>query len=141
MSQAIQQALEAHLAAMTPALDPNSPTKGIAYENVPFTPTLNVPYLKANMLPAEPDNSTQGSSYYREIGIFQVSLYYPAGTASGSAKARAELVRVHFKRGTTLVKNGVKTIIIATPKVHPALVDGDRYVVPVSIRYQADIFT
>lgn len=133
MSQAIQQALEAHLAAMTPAL-------ATAYENVAFTPTLNVPYQKANLLPASPDNSTQGSSHYREIGIFQVSLYYPAGTASGNAKARAELVRTHFKRGTTLVKSGVKTIITHTPSIHPALVDGDRYVVPVSIRYQADIF-
>lgn len=134
MSLAIQQALEAHLTAMTPAL-------ATAYENVAFTPTVNVPYQRADTLPAAPDNSTQGSSHYRELGIFQVSLYYPIGTASGNAKARAELIRAHFKRGTTLVKSGVRTIITHTPKVHPALVDGDRYVVPVSIRYQADIFT
>lgn len=133
MSQAIQQALEAHLAAMTPGLV-------TAYENVAFTPTTNVPYQKANLLPASPDNSTQGGGHYRELGIFQVSLYYPVGTASGNAKARAELIRTHFKRGTTLVKSGIKTIITHTPTIHPALPDDDRYVVPVSIRFQADIF-
>lgn len=133
MSESIRRALEIRLAAMTPALD-------TAYENIPFTPVSGTPYQRANMLPANPDNPSQGGTHYLEIGIFQVSLFYPNDVGSATAQARADAVRVWFKRGTTLTHGGINTTVIATPAKAPAFNDGDRYVIPISIRYQANIF-
>jgi hypothetical protein len=80
----VRKALEERVATLTPAI-------AIAYENVTFTPTTGVPYLKANLLPNNPDNSIMGQATYFERGIFQVMACYPlnAGTANAGDKAQA----------------------------------------------------
>ena len=93
------------------------------------------------MLPAPPDNSMLGPREWIEIGVFQVTLLYPQGEGSASAQARAEAVRVHFKRGTTLAHGGKSVLIPGTPAKAPAFIPENRYAVPVSIRYQACIAT
>lgn len=129
----VRAALETRLGTLTPAL----PT---AFENAAFTPVAGTPYQRVFLLPATPDNEVLGCDYYREIGILQVSLYYPVNGGPGTAQARAQLLRTHFKRGTTMTSGGVTTTVSATPAIAPAFVDGDRYVIPVSIRYRAEIF-
>lgn len=129
---AVRRALETRLLTMTPALS-------TAFENVAFTPTQGVPYQRANMLPAAPDNTMLGPREWMEIGIFQVTLFYPQGAGSADAQARAEAVREHFKRGTTLSHSGVTTIITHTPAKAAGFVSGGFYAVPISIRYQACI--
>lgn len=134
MSESIRRGLEARLAAMTPAL-------ATAWENKGFTPVAGVPYQRARILPATPDNASQGSKHYIEVGIFEIALFYPNGSGSADAQARAEAIRSWFKRGTTVTHGGVNTIVTHTPAKAQGITEGDRYVVPVSIRYQADIFT
>ena len=134
MSKNIRRALEQHLATMSPAL-------ATAWENTSFVPTDGVPYQRAFMLPAPPDNSMLGPREWIEIGVFQVTLLYPQGEGSASAQARAEAVRVHFKRGTTLAHGGTSVLIPGTPAKAPAFISENRYAVPVSIRYQACIAT
>lgn len=131
--QKIRAALETRLGTLTPALS-------TAYENTAFTPVANTPYQRVTLLPATPDNEVLGCDYYREIGIFQVSLYYPVNGGPAAAQARAQLLRTHFKRSTTLTNGGVNTVIAATPAVATAFIEGDRYVIPISIRYRAEIF-
>jgi len=133
MSESIRRALETRLNAMSPAL-------ATAFENVTYTPSEGTPYQRANMLPAEPDNSTQGPGMRTERGIFQVSLYYPPGGGSADAQARADALIAWFKRGTSMTHAGVTTIVPRTPKKSPGFNQDGRYVVPVSIPYQADIF-
>ncbi len=130
--QNVRRALEQRLAAMSPAI----PT---AWENVHFTPTVGTAWQRANMLPAAPDNTMLGPREWMEIGIFQVTLFYPQGVGSADAQARAEAVREHFKRGTTLSHSGVTTIITHTPAKAAGFVSGGFYAVPISIRYQACI--
>lgn len=141
MSESIRRALESHLAGMTPALDPTDEDRGIAYENKKFTPKNGVPYQEARMIPATPDNASQGTKHYIEVGIFQVLLKYPNGGGSATAQARAEAIRTWFKRGTTVTHGSINTIVTRTPAKAQAIVEGDRYVIPISIQYQADIFT
>jgi hypothetical protein len=129
---AIRKALEVKLAAMSPAV-------ATVYENTEYTPVAGTPYQRANLLPAEPDNSTQGSTYYREQGIFQVTLCYPQKVGPGTALARAEALRTHFKRGTTMEKDGLTVIVMRTPNIMPAYIEADRYCIPVSIQYQCDV--
>lgn len=129
----IRIALESRLAAMNPAVS-------IAGENTSFLPTPNTPYQRANLLPADPDNPIVGDGFYRELGIFQVSLCYPLNTGPAAAETRAELVRTQFKRGTTLTSGGYTITIDQTPTIASGFVDGDRWVVPISIPYWANIF-
>lgn len=130
----VRRALEKRLATMSPAI-------ATAYENAGYTPVAGTPYQRAELLPNTPDNAVMGASVYWERGLFQVTLAYPTGTGSIAAATRAELIRTHFKRGTTLTESGVSVNVTHTPKIHPALIDGDRYCIPISIMYQAQIST
>lgn len=131
---AIRGALQSWLAGMSPAL----PT---AWENVEFTPAQGTPYQRVNLLAADPDNTTQGPAMFIEVGIFQVTLNYPAGAGYVAAEARAEAVRSRFKRGTTLTQDGVRVHIIRTPAIAPAIQEPGWYSIPVGIRWQAFIAT
>ena len=132
-AKAIRAALEAYLNTMSPAL-------ATAPENVNYTPTSGTPFQRINLLRANPENPTIGTTHYRELGVFQVSLHYPMNAGPSPAETRAELVRTHFKRGTTLTNSGITVTIDGTPTIASGFVDGDRWVVPVSIPYWANIF-
>ena len=129
-------------AALETALEAQDSSFATAWENTAFTkPANDVPYQKVNLLPAMPDNSTQGNKHYQEVGLMQVTLCYPQNAGPGDAQTRAVALRNYFKRGSTFTSGGVKTIVTRTPAIGPALIDDDRYCIPVSISYQADIFT
>jgi NAD(P)-dependent dehydrogenase (short-subunit alcohol dehydrogenase family) len=127
----IRSALETALAGISPAVT-------IAYENAPFSPVVDVPYQRATLLPAEPDNREIGPGY-TERGLFQVDLFYPKDKGPKDALARAALIRSTFAYATELASGGVKVNIIATPQIAPARADGDRFMVPVKIRWHSRI--
>ena len=129
----VRIALESKLNAMTPSLS-------TAWENVPFTPVTGTAYQAAYLLPATPANPTMGDGYYREQGIFQISLMYPLQAGPKTAADRAEAIRTAFRRGTTLTYNSVKVIIDRTPEIGEGRVDGDRWSVPCKIRWFSSIF-
>jgi hypothetical protein len=93
------------------------------------------------MITFKPDEPTQGGGYYREHGVFQVTLVYPAGVGIGAMTARAELIRSYFKKGTTLVNAGVKTIISNTPELGFMQGSSSDVSLPVKIGYRADIYS
>lgn len=132
----IKTALETRLKAMTPLV----PTH---WENAAFTPPSDSPYQNVVLLPAEPVNPSilgvAGSEMYREIGIMQVTLVYPAKGGAGTALAKAEAIRDWFPRGSSFSFGGVTTVISRTPRIGPAMVQDDRYVLPVSVSYFANI--
>lgn len=132
-TESIRKALEVRLAALAPSIV-------TAYENVTFTPpAADVAYQQAFLLPGQPDNSEMGSTNYFDVGVFQVTLCYPIGNGPGAAQARAELLRLHFKRGTSLVQDGITVIVMRTPAVAGGFRRDDRWCVSVSITYQAHI--
>jgi Bacteriophage related domain of unknown function len=126
----IRAALETALLAMTPAI-------ATAPENTPYTPTVGVPYQRIYLLAAEPLNPEMGT-HTTERGFLQVSLAYPLNTGPAAATARAELIRDTFYRGRSFVSGGVTTIIEKTPEIAPAMIEADRYVLPVRIRFFAN---
>lgn len=125
---AIRSTLETALDGMTPAL-------ATAWQNVPFTPVVGTPYQRASLLLAEPDNQEKGVGF-QEQGFLQVDLCYPQSVGANQAEARAELLRTVFKRGTSLANS---ILISHTPEVKPAYNDGDRFVIPVRIRFHTYI--
>ena len=110
-----------------------------AWENVGYTPVAGVPYQAAYVMPAIPDNPTFGDDYYQEQGIFQISLFYPLQVGTAVAEARAQLIRSTFKRGTSMTSGAVTVRIDKTPEIGAGRVDGDRWHIPVKIRWFAGI--
>ena len=129
----VRAALEAKLNAMTPAL-------ASSWENVPFTPVAGTAYQAAYVLPATPSNPTLGDGFYREQGLFQVSLFYPLQTGTLTAATRAQAIRTAFKRGTTMTSGSVKVIVDRTPEIGQGRVDGDRWMIPCKIRWYAGVY-
>ena len=137
MSQlVVRRLLETALIAISGGLS-SSQTK---WENRPFTPTPNVAYQRVDLLPAEPENPTVGDGFYRERGSMQVSLFFPAKGGSKDAQTQAELIRSAFPRGTKFTEGSVTVHVDSQPTILPAYEDGDRYVVPVRVRYYANVF-
>lgn len=128
----VRAALEAKLNAMTPAL-------AIAWQNVGYTPVTGTPYQACYLMPATPSNPTVGDGFYREQGIFQVSLFYPLLVGSGAAEARAQLIRTAFKRGTAMTSGSVSVFVDTTPEIGQGRADDDRWHVPVKIRWSVGI--
>ncbi|MFZ5669126.1 MAG: phage tail terminator-like protein [Pseudomonadota bacterium] len=129
---AIRAALETQLAAINPSI-------ATAWENDEFTPpALSVPYQAVNLLPAQPGNDESGQAYTQQ-GILLVSLRYPVKAGSADAAARAELIQTAFARGTSFVTGNINIIIDRTPEIAPGRVDEDRFVLPVRIRFFAQV--
>lgn len=128
----IRKALEIALNAIAPAL-------ATAWENAEFVPVTGTPYQAVNLMFATPENPSFGGNFVRERGIFQVTLQYPIQTGVNAAMARAELIKSVFYRGATFVNSGVYVTIDKTPEIAPGSVDGDRWTLPVKIRFYANI--
>ena len=132
----VRQALELGLFAITPALD-------TAYENRGFTPVVGVPYQRVTLVPSMPDNSTMGDGHYQERGLLFVELHYPtppSGVGSVAAATRAELIRTTFKRGSSFTNGGVTVIIEKTPEIGQGMVLDAFWVLPVRVRFYAEVF-
>ncbi|MDI6742659.1 MAG: phage tail terminator-like protein [Smithella sp.] len=129
---AIRAALETRLNNMASPIS-------YAWENTPFTPVAGVPYAAIYLMPATPDNPTMGDGFYREQGIFQISLFYPLQTGPKAAIVRGELIREAFKRGSSLVSGTVIVRIFRTPEIGQGRIEGDRWHLPCKIQFFADI--
>lgn len=126
---AVRAALETALASITPAIP-------LAWENTPYTPVSGTPYARVYLLAAEPDNPEMGGMA-TERGFLQVSLCYPLDAGPGAAMTRAELIRSTFPRGAAFSASGITTQIERTPEIAPAMIEEDRYVLPVRVRFFA----
>ena len=132
--QNILSAFLNRLDAMTPALATKKP-------NVSYTPVTGTPYQRARLIPNTPEHPTLGDQYHREIGFFEVLLFYPINTGTRAANTRGQGIKTQFARGTTMVQNGQVVKVLRTPTVAPEIEDGDRYIIPVTIEYYSEVFT
>jgi len=137
MNDYIRQALETAL--NTWSLD-QSTVVPIAWPNKSYTPTIGTKYIKANILTAETENPSLGDDHKRYPGIFQLLLYMPDNKGSGDATRLADNLCEEFKRGKSFTASTVTVRILNSPSVLPSFNDNGWYVLPVSIRYQSDIF-
>ena len=113
-----------------------------ARENVAYTPVSGTPYQRINFLKAKDDNLVQGRKITRINGIAQVTLFYPSPSASGTtlADTMAEDIKALFKPVQTLIEGSTKVFITDSPNIATGFVDGDRWVIPISINWFADIY-
>lgn len=125
-------------AALEVALNAMSPPIATAYENSPFKPVAGTPYQQVNILLAPPDNETFGTRHI-ERGFMQVKLMYPLQVGTAVVAARAEAIRTAFKRGNSFTSGGLTVRVEKTPEVSPGSVDGDRWSVPVKVRFFCNV--
>lgn len=126
-------------AALETALDGMTPALATAWENELFVPpTAPTPYQSVALVPGDPQNREYGARYL-EHGFMQVTLKYPRNAGTGNAEARAKLIRDRFYRGSSWTSGTVTVIVSHTPSIHAGFADGDRWCVPVRIRYFAHI--
>ena len=128
----IKTAFEIKLSQMTPAIS-------TSYESTSFTPVAGKPYQYVQLVPQTPENTVIDAPFYREQGEFQIFLAYPSNKGTGDILKRAQAVREHFKRGTNLVRNGLTILIYRTPTISGTQIVGDRVVVPIIVKYTADV--
>ena len=75
--------------AFEEAINAISPTIATAYENVSFTPTINVPYQELYDIPASNAHLFINSANYEALGVFQITLRYPSGKGTKDVSNRA----------------------------------------------------
>jgi hypothetical protein len=134
-------ATKAFLAVTIPGIGGSVLANLTAYQNASYQVATGMPYQLIHVVTFKPDEPTQGGGYYREHGVFQVTLVYPVGTGVGTLMARAELIRSYFKKGITLTNSGIKVIIADTPEFGYAQGSSDNVSLPVKIGYRADIYS
>lgn len=124
----IRAALESRLAAWAAA----RPVP-VAWENVAFTPTTGEAYLRAFLLPAATVSGSFCSEQFK--GIFQINVLAPADGGPGAGAALARAVADLFPAGANI--GGVR--VPMPPAVGAGRDDANGfYMIPVSVRYQAD---
>lgn len=135
MPASIRAAFETRLAAWAASQTPPIP---VAYENVGFTPPTGR-YARCHVMPSPTESETFNGEHRRYMGIFQVSLYMPAGAGSGASAALAASLDATFPMRQPMTQGGVKIFLLSPMSEGPAIQDADRYVVPVSCAYRADV--
>lgn len=131
--------------ALTKALKEIEPALDTAWENGKlYEPVKDRPYQRVNILPATPRTNEIGRSYI-ERGILQVMLLYPQRGGTTPAGIRVDLIRAAFYRGRSLTPvSGITTHIGSLDgdgavTVYSAMIEGDRYAVPVRVPFYASI--
>tara|TARA_R100001163_G_C5062910_1_gene200080 strand:+ start:619 stop:1038 length:420 start_codon:yes stop_codon:yes gene_type:complete len=111
----IRQAIEARLATEM-ALSPSYP---VSYENVPFNPPNNTPWIKAQIRFGLNNYATllgPTTGTNQQIGIVALDVFTPAGTGAGANYTIAERLKDLFDRQTV-------SQIIFDPADGPAIVE------------------
>lgn len=116
-----------------------SGTPPVALPNSKYEPTKGVLYLKVDLLPADTEGSSigignGGTDDY--VGVYLINIFAPADDVDGkfAAYTMADTVADHYKEGTLLTYNG-RVVRCESASLAPAQRSGDRWQVPVRIRY------
>jgi len=125
-------------AALETALTAISPPLATAWENTAYTPTAGTPYQRVSML-FEPPLNTEYGRGFQQGGMLVVALCWPQGDGMADLSARIELLRAVFPSGAVFTADGLTTQVARTPLILAAILEGDRYVVPVQVPFLATI--
>jgi hypothetical protein len=134
MTQAIiRRAFETRLKTWADAQTPVIP---VAWENVPFTPPAGR-YARAFLLPVDTQSETLERTDRKYRGVFQVSLCMNLGTGAAAAESLVASLAAHFAHTFT---QATVTVWLKRPMgAAPPIPEPDRYVVPVSTEYEANV--
>lgn len=113
----------------------------VAYEDAPFTPPSDgSTYLRAFLLPANPDSLDLEGRHTTYRGVFQVSVITKAGIGRGAAGLIAEEIAALLPNNLRLEKSGFE-VFVRSPMSAAGAIQGDTSTtLPLSFQYRADTF-
>ena len=126
-----KRACEKHLLALDNTIK-------TAYEGVNFDPPDEM-YQRCQIVIFSPDDPVFGTGYHRENMQFQVFVVDKTGSGTTNALFKANDIRSHFKKGTTLIENTTKILILETPQVAGTIIAQGKIVVPVLISLTVEV--
>ena len=128
----IRVALENHLDT-TPATPAPALPSGIAWPNVPYTPTTGTAYLRARFVPVTRRPVTAGpQAEQRHSGLFVVNVYTPEDQGAAAGVTLADKLCDRFEGSTSIVAAAVNVRLEYAEAKQP-LHEPPFYVIPVEI--------
>ncbi|KQQ40465.1 hypothetical protein ASF61_06850 [Duganella sp. Leaf126] len=135
----IRSALEGRLKGWAAAQVPPIP---VFLENRGKTPTVGERHLRADLLPGDTHDPSQGAQHRRYHGMYQVGVFLPENDGTGDADDLAKAIEVLFRCPTVLTKQGLNVRIMQTPSIAQSRPDGNGFwMTPITIKYSADDFS
>jgi hypothetical protein len=108
----------------------------VAWENMNFTPVTGTTYIRPFLLPGEPAQAEigpLGQNWHN--GIYQISIFAPAGQGTATAGTLRDSLIDHFKRGTLLTYSDI-TVQVTKAFSGPTLQEADWIHISITIRYR-----
>jgi len=105
----------------------------IVWENVEYSPSTGVPYIKPRLVPTTREPAVRGTNpqmYYQ--GLFRIDCYVPQDLGPNAADDLADKLIDAFE-ATTDVSNGGTIVSIRYAERDFGSIDGTFYTVPVNI--------
>ncbi|SEL12057.1 Bacteriophage related protein of unknown function [Roseateles sp. YR242] len=135
----IRAAFETRLAAWAAAQVPPIP---VAYENGgDFTPPSDRSrYAHCYLMPVDLDTQTVDMKHLVFEGLFQVTLFMPAGEGNGPTDDLCESLATTFSPTAPMVRAGLPIFITRPMGRRSGDPEDGYFVVPVSCAYRADTY-
>lgn len=114
-----------------------TPARPLAWPGKSFSPVVGTPYLFATYMPNATTSTGLAFNAPRDFrGLFQVSVFWPAGRGIVYPLELAGSVAAHFKMGTRIMRSGLKVELNQPPEVAPPIEQPDWLQVPVTVRWR-----
>ena len=124
-------------ALLAPIFDVANAEFGIVFdtENRSGRPAIDTAHASVTMLPGQPDQVGLGVDGCDEhVGIFQISLFYPANEGDLPILIKADEIAAVYKSGVNFVHNGV-TVTIGSIGISAARNSGGWFQSDLTINY------
>lgn len=106
------------------------------YDPVPGTPWLREQLMPAGSVPASFGGKGIGDGLIRDDGLWQITLFYPAGQGTKEAELMAKAVCSAFRPGLSgVISYDGQNVICSRAEKAKAIQEPDWYGIPVTIRY------
>ncbi|MBT2333623.1 DUF4128 domain-containing protein [Variovorax paradoxus] len=115
------------------------PALVVAWENVTMTPPTGA-YLRAFLLRGDTTSRDLAGDNRHRVGVFQVSISCPPNAGPGAGESIAAELDTLFPMNLVLTSGSFSVTQTSPLRTRPAIVDPDRYTVPVDFEYRADTY-
>lgn len=123
--------------ALTARLQTLAGLPAVAWENVAFAPVAGAMYLKPSLLPGEPTQAELGNNGLNmHTGLYQISVFAPAGAGVAAVNTLVNSICDHFKRGVELTYGGV-TVRLVKAYPSPMMQETDWIHIPITVQWRS----
>jgi len=117
--------------------DAQSPSVSVAFQNVEFAPPAAA-YLRAFLIPAGTASDDLAGQHRRFEGVYQVTVFAPAGTGPKVAQDMADAVAALFPVASPLTVSGQKVFLLSPMSQGPSIQESGWFSTPLSCAYRLD---